>query len=839
MALTAYLPLCELLKSLPLAHQIHQSLHNFQTTSNVEELAVISTLLKYTVPDVFQQLPEETQDVVALTFRSAVGLGNLIGRIDMISKLKADTVGDLIRLLNIHTRLLEKVLSPKIVLVSCKNALSVRELDKLLYKGKCFGVLREVDMKFNNVHIPTVLVSLVNYTTFLSHELVLLYGKVDIGLINSLIWSLMSLNPHLPAMFFDTFFQKHSVQYLQESVAKMKIFERKRILVKFLDYASTRYLKDSSKLDSISAIYILGSQYFSTSVCDELMCETIISHYNHALNHVLSLMLKSGLEPSASNSLVLKLLANWGNLGRLEEEPIVRQEFRTHLLLCVCNQLSSHSAQDLLKDSAFVSAISNRLTSLSNRVKSLGIYFADSLSRIAGTDPIFNMSGEVLEVSFTTASISTSDIQLDIEEAWEILQAPTIIEPSEDVDNIGRALEPVKINDADESNMSEDEDDPTLANNKPVPAPIYIRDILQYLAVDSKSHSAYEKQRMALQTAPTLLRQKLAFGSEVSFYAEELLTNITALTNQYEESDFESLKLNAMIAVVVSYPSVATHLCQLLLTGDYSLQQRMCLLSSLSLACRELRGYQDESVQKSFERTSFPSKMLPEGLHNQYLAMDASTYGYSRIENTIQNQLMSEASEEAQDVIAGGKILRVSSALRKKSKPQQDVVISKDSLNHFNKVVGKQFFFPLVAVWYESQGIDIGPYTPVLVAHFIRTLSIILHTAYPAAVDIQDMAREYINLVTPVIQRISTNELQVIESIVTGVMLVCEIFDETYLVVNFDTHLTILEHTISSWWESLIDDRVKSLCAGFLLRISKIRTSMNRTIMDQMNLGLI
>lgn len=825
----AALAICEYLKSEPLPTRINQALQSFVPQSNVDEMAVISTLLKYTIPDVYRQLPGTTQDIIADVFRSTVGLGNLIARIDMIARLRADLLGDLVDLLNIHTELLQKVLRPGLVRRAVKNALNVREVDKLLYKGRCFSVIREVDMKFHNVHTPPVLASMAAYGAFLAQELLTLYGEVDVLSINILMLSLLSTSD--PRMIFETFFNRHSAIHLRTSVAKMKRFERKQILVKFLDWTCSRFFKSAIDLDTIAAVHVLVSKYFDALVCDQLTCETVISRYNFALNHALALLLRSSLSSDAFNALVASLLASWGNAGLLEEEPIVRQEFRTHLLLCMCYQLSSHSIQDLMKDTKFVSAISNRLLSLSNRVKALAILFADTLSQYASVDKIFNMSN-VMEVLLPATRISTSDVMFDVEESWEILEAPDIIElPSEEIQDIGRQLEPVTLKDADDLNMEEEEDDPTLAS-KPVHTPIYIRDLLAYLSVDSKSPTAYEKQRIALKTAPTLLRQKLKFGSEVSFFAEELLTILTALTNQYEEQDFEPLKLNCMISVVASYPPVTTHLCHLLLTGDYSLQQRMCLLSSLSLAARELKGYEDESVLQSFSSKNFPSSTLPPALHNQYISMQESDYGYGKIENDIQNQLMDEVSEEARDEISGGKILRISSSLRKQG---QQPVVNKDQLTQFNKIVGKRFFFPLLAVWYESLGIDIGPHTPLLAGHFLRTLSIILHTAYPAAVDLHDMAREYMNLITPIIQQVGTGELQVIESIVTGVMLVCELLDSTYLVVNFDTHLTIVEHTVGGWWESLIDERVKSLCAGLLLRIFRLKTSMERTLMDQMN----
>lgn len=293
-----------------------------------------------------------------------------------------------------------------------------------------------------------------------------------------------------------------------------------------------------------------------------------------------------------------------------------------------------------------------------------------------------------------------------------------------------------------------------------------------------------------------------------------------------------------MIAVVVSYPKVTAHVCHLLLTGDYSLQQRMCLLSCISLSARELRGYDDESVRQSFQKTDFPSKKLPPQLHNQYMASENTDYGYNSIENSIQNQLMQEASEEARDELSGGKILRISLALKKKStESSKEVSLSKEAIANFRKTVGHTFFFPLVAVWYESGGIDIGPYTPILIAHFIRTLSLILHAAYPAAVDLNDMISEYVRLICPVIQMVTPDQLQVIESAVTGFLLVLDICDTEFLVQNFGQQITDVESAVASWWELLIEDKVKSLCAGLLLRIGEMKKSMETLLLDRASQG--
>lgn len=810
----------DLLKHEPLPSQIEAVLA--AEYSAVDFFQLVSTLLKHTVPGTYTQLPPSTQNAVARVFRTPVGLGNLLARIDMLARLKADIREDVAVVVSSHTHLLARVLAPDLVqtMVAGATPAEVRETDKLLFKGRCFAVLRAAEMRFAHVYVPPQLVSMDAYAHYLGRQLLAVSEP-------TFTLSLLSLSDVLHLHYFDVMFRKDAVHRVD--LAPMKRFERKAVLVKFLDYCARRYLSLPAENDLVAALYVLGSRLFSgPSLWDDILLDKVISHYSYALNMLAALL--------AAPDLALKALAVWGNSSQMNIEPVVRQEFRTHLLVCLCAQLPPDALQAMLKEPAFVTAISNRLLSLSDRVKTLGVFFADRVCVMAGAAKIFDMDAQV---DIPTTVLSRSEILLGADDAWEILESPQVVveDDSLTVGELQDKLQPISIKESyEDAAMSDEEDDPTLATSeKPVPKPIYVRDLLAYLSVDTSAPQAYEKRQIALQTAPSLLRQKLSFGTEVSFYAEDLFTQLAALTNHYEDKDFETLKLNAMIAVVVGCPTVTGHLCRLLLTADYSLQQRMCLLSALSLGARELRGYKDDVVVSSFKPAEFASKMLPEKLHRQYLAAAGEVdYAYGKIENSIQNQLMSEAAEEARDELAGGKILRMSSSLKKK--PQlQEVQLSKEKLAGFNKTVGARFFFPLLAVWYESGGINVGHYTPVLVAHFVRTLSIILHCAYPAATGLLDMAGEYMNLLCGVLEKVTPDQLQVVESVATGVMLVCDIMDEVYLASHYGNSLMLVENTVGGWWESLIDERVKSLCAGLLLRVAKLRTSMERVLMDQMS----
>lgn len=838
---SAALQLAARLRDKPLAGELSALLNPYLegNPSQKEQLEVVIALLKFTVPEVYRHLTAPTQEVVAVAFRSTVGLGNLLGKIEMLLRLKADTLLDVLLAVNCHTRLLDKVLQPGLLaqLVPGRPSLEIKEVDRLLFKGKCYTVLREADYKLNEVFVPRVCRDLGVYAAYLCHELLSVYASCDAKVVVSLVHSLQNVNQGTTFQFFDTMFSPEHAGFLRGCVLEMKRFERKNMLLRFLLFAQSAYLRKDS-LDLVPALYTLTNNCFDQAMWDSIMMESVIGRSSYAVNSLAAHLARSGLDDANYLSLVYKTLLVWGNAIHMKGEPIVTQGFRTHLLVSLCALVPKDSLKDLLGQKPFIDAISTRLQAISERVRSLGVYFADKVCELAQHERIFNMGGSSLGVAFPEpVGLFPPMVQKD---AWAQIQAPQIESPEPEIDELEKAFKLSLTREPEDDIMSDEEDDPTLANAPKVQLPIYIRDLLAYLLTDTKAPQAYEKILIALKTAPTLIRQKKGFGDEVAFYAEELLTKLAGMTNFYEESTFESQKLNGMIAVLVSHPPLTTHLCHLLLTGDYSLQQRICLLSSMSLAARELRGYKDDVVALSHSKESFPTQMLPEALHKQYLAAEGNIqeYGSLAIENEIQNQLMGEAAEDAKDELAGGRILRVSASLKKKPQTSSPLV-TKDALNAFNKSVGKVFFFPLINVWWESGGINIGAYTPVLTAHYLKTLSLILHAAYPSALDLPDMAREYLALLVLIIPVLDSEQLPVIESLCTGVLLVMDVVDDNILISEMLTGLAAVQDFFTSVWESLIDEKVKSICAGLLLRLNELHGKYERTLMDQMNRGFI
>ncbi|KAL6014613.1 telomere binding protein [Candidozyma auris] len=839
----------ETLREKPSAEQIEEALTVFNngTPSHKEQLEVVVTLLKYTVPDVYRHLTAPTQDVVAEAFRSTIGLGNLLTKIEMLLRSKADLSLDLLSVLNCHTRLLERVLSPGLLrhLLVGRSALEHREVDRLLFRGKCLSILREADYKLNGVYIPTVCRDSSSYASYLCHELLSVHKDCETKLLNMLIHSLQGVSHDTAFQFFDTMFAPNNLSFLRTCVFDMKRFERKSILLKFIQFVQNAYLRKDIQ-DLVPAIFSLTHYCFDNTVWDSIMMESIISRSSYSVNTLAAHLAKRGLDDDNFISLVHKNFQVWGNAIHMKGEPIVVQGFRTHLLVSLCALVPKEILQTVLREKSFLDAISNRLQALSDRVRSLGVYLADKLCVFANQERIFNMEVSSLGVAFPEPI--TYFQQLSLKEAWDLLEAPTIEQPLPDVDELSQALKQSLRHDKDkamneaDAQMSDEEDDPTLSTTAKVQSPLYIRDLLAYLSTDTKAPQAYEKIQSALISAPNLLRQKKAFGNEVAFYAEELLSRLAGMTNYFEDKNFETLRLNAMLAVVVSHPPVTTHLCHLLLTGDYSLQQRMCLLSAMSLAARELRGYRDEAVARSYSLQSFPTQMLPRNLHQHYLVAGGQKleeYNDSAIQSEIQDMLIGETSENAKDELAGGRILRVSAGLQKKTKDSSQPLVAKDALIQFNKSVGKTFFFPLLAIWYQSGGINIGEYTPLLVAHYIKTLSLILHSAYPSAADLFDMAREFLMFLVSLLPTLGADQTQMLEGVCTGVLLVMEVVDSNILVTEMSADLAKVQAHFATIWENIIDERVKSLCAGLMLRLDELQHKFERTIMDQMNRGFI
>lgn len=202
-----------------------------------------------------------------------------------------------------------------------------------------------------------------------------------------------------------------------------------------------------------------------------------------------------------------------------------------------------------------------------------------------------------------------------------------------------------------------------------------------------------------------------------------------------------------------------------------------------------------------------------------------------QIENDLQDSLMHQASNDAQDQIIGkGKLVRISRSLTrpKDIKPNETPIVP-----NFYKLIGTNFYFPLLDVWYESGSIDIGHFSPIFIAHYIKTLSLLLHAAYPSSTQLKDMIKEFLLLCCTVIRKVTLEEVQVIESILTGILLILELIDAEFLVLNFNDEVVLVYNWLTVTWEGIIDNKIKSLAAGLVLKLQEVSKKFERTLIDQ------
>lgn len=761
---------------------------------NPPSLQVISTLLTNIIPQTWTLLQPQVQQLVVEALTCYIGVSNLTTRLSVAKHI------DLVLIwIDVITKVLQQPEMVVKLVDRAQSRLEVKEVDKLLFKGKLIAIVNEKSVEYSlGNNIP-------NYHSWLCQSLLSLYKQeVSIDTINQFLKSFVSFNTGDLEYYFEYFITPDNFQYFRHSYTQFKSLDQKDLVLKLYRFHLIKCINP----DSILAWYNLVK---FIQINDYNLIVKIILMMNHSLNILTCLLIPHDNKQSLAN----QLLASWSDC---KNSPISVQEYTTHFLIHLMSSVPLSYIDSLMKQEVFLVGVSNHLESYSTNIKSLGVILADKICQFNQQPKIFQSQLNLDSYEYLVNEKILVIKSIDNQTSWAIVGAPKVEEP-DSLTSVNQEVALINVDSDDES----DEDD-QMAHKSIIPKPLYIKQLLDYLHVDSKKERAYEMQKMALTICPTLIRQKSLNSNEIKFYGEDLLTTIIGMSNDFAIKKFNDLILLNLIAVLVSNPKLTIFLLKLLLTGDYSLQQRMIILSSMSLSCRELRGYSDDIVAQSFDPKTFSSQILPQKLHDYYLG------GIDTIERSIQGTLMAEPSERAQDTLSGGKVLRVSRRLTK-----TPVQVNKPKLPNFFKQVGPTFYFPLINVWYESDGINIGHYSPILISHYIKTLTLILNTAYPSAPDLQDMIKEFLLIVTPCFGTILVDQIPSIESIVTGLLLICDISDGEFLIQNFSNELRIIETWLSTHWGEIIDNRVSALCSGLLLQLHEMSDKFERTLMSQIN----
>jgi telomere length regulation protein len=201
-----------------------------------------------------------------------------------------------------------------------------------------------------------------------------------------------------------------------------------------------------------------------------------------------------------------------------------------------------------------------------------------------------------------------------------------------------------------DSDPSDSEDDPTLINRNKPSAPVYISSLIKLLnATDDPS-----TVKLALETAPSLIRRKAGFGDELASNLLPLASSLLNLQEGMSQQDLQQLRMDALIALFVSKPNVmGPWTASVYFEADLSLSQRAALLTVLALGAREIAGI-DDGLEKT--ATQFPSNRLPPRLESIYASQQSPV---NTISTTLFHRSLQPMALSAADKLSGPDILKV------------------------------------------------------------------------------------------------------------------------------------------------------------------------------------
>ncbi|KAI8374520.1 telomere length regulation protein-domain-containing protein [Radiomyces spectabilis] len=280
---------------------------------------------------------------------------------------------------------------------------------------------------------------------------------------------------------------------------------------------------------------------------------------------------------------------------------------------------------------------------------------------------------------------------------------PTVEEPPSDEEDKGALeedadLDPdalmVPSDDSEDSDLepyymeeeSEDEEFAPKAERKKVKSPTYILDLVAYL----KDRDDPVKLDIALGVAEQVIREKTAFGSEISESAIPLARYLIGLPTDYDLTDFTTRQQKALTALIVAVPQVVTSfMIDEIYSRTSSTAQRQTILAAILFAVRELAGWTEK-----------------EKMDETRQALDRMT-----IDTPVRVGQLKYHSRRAEVEL----------------KRQQGM-----QRNRLSGLAGPVFFFPLLVGWWEGAqrrmpwwiGND-----EMLSERFIMTLNVIMHSA--------------------------------------------------------------------------------------------------------------
>lgn len=226
----------------------------------------------------------------------------------------------------------------------------------------------------------------------------------------------------------------------------------------------------------------------------------------------------------------------------------------------------------------------------------------------------------------------------------------------------------------------------------------YIRDLITYL----RDTENVERYHLAISTAPSLIRRKTGFGTELAEQVEELALTLVSLQNDNNHPSFHESRLQSMIALIVSQPlKMGRWFAAIFFDGDLSQVQRSAVLTALGLSAREIAGNGEDDAKAlnlpMLGDTSFPSKRLSPALEAVFMGANESPI--ATLTREMSRTSLQPLAADAADRMTGPNALKVrtfSSRMEvEKKRQQREAQRQKNVVKDVHKVLAEGFFYPL------------------------------------------------------------------------------------------------------------------------------------------------
>ncbi|KAL4800755.1 telomere length regulation protein-domain-containing protein [Aspergillus venezuelensis] len=608
------------------------------------------------------------------------------------------------------------------------------------------------------------------------------------------------------------------------------------------------------------------------SIQTSALRRAIIANLAHQKDLVSTLLTK-GLEQSADKIYI-------------QHAPMRSQEANTQVILLAAGYLQRLDPSELKsigRSGVFLNTVSNRLAASSSPARFFGMLIGTAISQLIeqpGKAMKFDLeemesseAARYLNLLHTRDEIGSLDsIKTPSDTLNQPRQAPAkksasaaaARDPGSPSHGTASIVAIEEIEDSDEEKDDDDDDlipyekpdedpsdedeDPTLIQRNKPTAPVYIRDLIIYL----RDTENLDRHEIAVTTAPSLIRRKTGFGTELAEHTEELALVIVGLQEQSKFPKFHELRLQSMIALIVSQPlKLARWFAAVFFDGDLSQAQRSAVLTALGLSARELAGAGADDAQAmglpALPDSSFPSKKLPPALEAIY-QNDEDQSPIARITRGIAQASLQPLAAGAADSLSGPNALKVrtfSSRMEvEKRRQQREAHRQKSTVKDLYKVLAEGFFYPLTGrfeimmmQFTSSTAPSHNPFfAPHLLTLFIQTLTLTLSTMGPHTPYLSTLTSQTLTFLLSIHARPLASEPTILAALLQLLLTTIDLnvefgsTGEERLVTEFATQVMELREWVGEIFDRTpaVGDQgdpremVRTLAAGVMVKLGEV-----------------